>query len=307
MTVDVEAIRCHGGYWEGLYRPLTWPKTVLAVLGQLARRLAEAPRGDDEDRFLVRARLSVAGPSPDRVWIAATRAGEPVDLRAWAVERREALERDGLAPFCVRLEPEIAGSFPVDPAEFYARCVPHYDGFAHAWTREERVRASYLAWSPEERARFHHEYIRYAENGRCGAHACGLQRAAAWLLPRRRYILQWRLALREHPVPRPAWTRRVEEPLLAAIQALRDRAEQAAQPWEVPVLEALLKAPYARRADEDSPFEEVLRRLGCDEGRIRRLRLIHAAHDLPRAPCGPLAAEHERVARLAREALSWCW
>ncbi|MEZ6184234.1 MAG: hypothetical protein R3F62_04385 [Planctomycetota bacterium] len=308
MTVDVDAIRCQAGFWDGLYRPLTRPQTIPAVLGLLAQRLAEAPRGDEEDRFLVRARLSVTGPLADRVWVTATRGGEPVDLRAWAVEHREGLERDGLAPFCAGLEPELEGSFPVDPGEFYARCVPHYDGFLHAWTSMESVRAHYRGWSLERQVRFHHEFVHYAENDRAvGEPEPGLQAAAAWLLPQRRYILQWKLALRERPEPRPAWTRRVEEPLLAAVEALRVRAaEVPSQAWEVPFLGEFLDAPY-RTYPGENPTEEVLHRLGCDEGRLLRLRLIHAAYELPGGIVGPLAAEHGRVTQLAREALGWCW
>lgn len=206
MALDVDAVPSHAGYWEGLYRALTRPQTVLPILGRLAQRLAEAPRGDDEDRFLV---------------------------------------------------------------------------------------------------------LLYADNGR--AHEVpetGLHQAAAWLRSQRRYILQWKLQLREHPAPRPAWTRGVEAPLLRAVQALRDRACEASLPWELPLLDALLNGRSPAPATQ-GPTEEVLRRLGCDEGRIQRLRLIHAAYELPSSMGGPahdpVAEDRERVARLAREALSCCW
>lgn len=140
--------------WEGLLVPATSEATIPSVVGAVARVLAHSLRGDDEDRRLVRALVSVDGPRGDRVWLTAERAGQAMMLRdgvtAIAAAGGDRLERDGLAPWCDSLRFDFSGSFDIDPSEVWARCLPHYHGFLHAWTDEHAARGSYKIWSPSK-------------------------------------------------------------------------------------------------------------------------------------------------------------
>lgn len=304
--------------WEGLLGPATQEDSIPAVVGAVAALLARTPRGDDEDRRLVRGVVSVDAPSPDRIWLTAERQGREVRLRdvVATIERRGwSIEHDGLAPWCDALRPEFVRAFEVDPVEFWERCLPPYHGSLHAWTDQHMVRASYKTWPRECQAEFEHEYLLYAENNRSFAERHGhapdveLQAAAAWLRGKRRYVFRWTIVIRDEPLERPAWLRTIEPTLHADAQVLRSSLPQT--PWDTELVQMLDDAVAATQVSTRSPFSEILYRLEYGEGRIQVLRLVHRLRDFVERIGGHDAPELVRardgLSAHLDDAIRWYW
>jgi hypothetical protein len=295
---------------------LTQEDTIPAIVGAVAQALATTPRGDDEDRRLVRALVSVDAPTGDRVWLSAERGGRDISLRD-AVEAIEqggwSLEHDGFAPWCAALRPEFVGAFDVDPVEVWERCLPHYRGFLHAWTDQHTARAHYKRWPRERQSAFEHEYMLYADNNRSFAERhgvaadAGLQEAAAWLRSKRRYVFRWTIVVRDEPAERPAWLRRVEPALHEQAVALRTLLPST--PWDTTVAGMLDDAIGGPPSTE--VWADMLRRLEYGESRIRVLGLVHRLRrfleSIDRQPGSKLANACARLSSQLDDAIRWCW
>jgi len=305
--------------WEGLLGPATQEDTIPAVVGAVATLLACTPRGDDEDRRLVRGLVAVDAPYADRVWLTAQRQGREVRLRevVASIERSGwSIERDGLAPWCDAMRPDFVGAFDLDTVEFWERCLPPYHGFLHAWTDEHTARAHYKTWPRERQAAFEHEYLLYAENDRSFAARHGgepdaeLQAAATWLRSQRRYVLRWTIVLRDEPLERPDWLRTLEPTLHEHAQVLRASLPQT--PWDAGLVQMLDDAivPLSTPT-EPRPWREVLQRLEYSEGRIRVLELLHRLRNVVDCIGGRDEPELARARRVLSahldDALRWYW
>ena len=285
--------------WEGVERGWSRPETVGWAFGALARQLALHPNGDDEDRFLVRALISLEGPRSDRVWADAERQGSPTSLRSLVTDLRLGgydFERQGLAAWCSALRHDYAHAFEITPAEFYERCLPHYHGFLHAWTDEDYVRKHFKRWEPWRQARFQHEFLLYAANDASFAASTngpvddGLQEAAAWLVTHRRCLFRWTFIACDVPEAVPAWLNDFEGPLIEDLEALRVAVGATPEvQWLLPRIEeiprSLFNPPAAR-----SPLQETLYRLGAGDRGKRRAHVFEIFHEFVRPLSGPLAS-----------------
>jgi hypothetical protein len=272
-------------YWEGALVPLTQPRWFVHVVSALARSFGGVTEPDDEDRRLVHALVAVKAPRGDRVWLrfqrGSTALSYPEALR-WLRAQGPTSEREGLARWCAAVEIDFEHAFDLAPAEFHARCLPHYRGFLHAWTDEHTARRHYMTWPQRRQAEFAHEYLLYAAND--ARHAAqhgtaadeGLQHAAAWLLSRRRFIVQWTLTLRDEADARAPLPR--EADFSADLQELIDVASRD-EVWAVNVLTGLHGSLYAP-PPTPSELERLLQRLDCDEGRLQTLRFWETASSL---------------------------
>jgi hypothetical protein len=276
-------------YWGGLLRPLTRPEQMPMVLGALARNLAGSRAGSDEDRLLVRTRVSLDGPMRDRVWIDAETPGGLCTVRALLAHlsaRGHDVRALGLRPWIESVRADYTNAFDLEPTEFARRCLPHYHGVPAAWTDEHYARAHYLSWSPTRRAEFAHEYLAYAEVHRPlpGQEKATwviprLQEAAAWLLSRRRYVFRWTVMTREQPVAPPSWIDQAEATLLEAAAAVQAHAASCPPPFKL-FLDEELRGDSPPRADiqplashDFDELLEVLQRADCEPRRLRAIRL----------------------------------
>lgn len=294
-------------FWEGALVPLTQAHWFVHVASLLVRSFGAAADIDDEDRRLVNALVAVNAPRGDRVSLR-FRRGETVlsfaEALRWLRTQEADVSREGLARWCSAIELDHERSFDLVPAEFHARCLPHYQGFLHAWTDQHHARRNYPTWPLRRQAEFAHEYLLYAANDarsaqqHGGAADDGLQRAAAWLVSRRRFIVQWTLVLSDEPLPKPAAPS--EEQFLTALQQLI-ALESRDEAWASRFLKEVNDSLYAPAATF-SELERLLQRLDCDQGRLRSLRFWENARALERVTFDA-GSEAER---LQQDALRWC-
>ncbi len=306
MTDDLAFFSRVPFYWEGALAPLTQPHSFVHVASTLARSFGAAASIDDEDRRLVHARVSVDAPRGDRVWLRFRKGTTMLSLAEalqWLQAQGADVPREGLSKWCSALELDLEHAFELAPREFHARCLPHYRGFLHAWTDEHTARDHYLTWPPGRQAEFAHEYLLYAANDVSAASRLGggvdegLQRAAEWLQSHRRFIVQWTLVLSEDAL-QPSLPSQAA--YCAALEELIDAAPRE-EGWAVHLLSRIRDSLYAP-ATALTELEQLLQRLGCDEGRLQSLHFWENARALEQVSFNP-GAEAER---LKERALRWC-
>lgn len=291
--------------WEGAEAGWSRPQEVGFLLAAVGEALLRHPSGDDEDRALVRGSVSLDADQRDRVRLSLPQP--PEGLRSALRNAPASGERSWsalLRPTAV----DWTRAFDVDWAEMHARCLPHYEGFLHAWTDAATVRSRLLHWPEARRQEFAHEYLLYAANdarfaaSHGGTPDAALQEAARWLRSRRRHLLRWQVEREEAPAA-PLAPAALHGALRGALSAFAMQAgREPSLQWLTGHIEEAVVG--FEQATAPGPLGELLERMEAPAWLARRAAGVAVVGRLLSSVGEQFEGEPGQAARALAEALA---